>query len=229
MSAFPATNHRLLTGDGAGSYDANGNTTTRGSESLFYGDHNRLVSRSGAFGMSSASYQHSARGERVWKQSMASAAGMGGTDKPPGCIAVQGLILQSFLHDEAGRVIVDRNDPCSDRPLTNYEFVWLDDQPLAVIDADPNLPAPQLVGHITADHLHTPRAISNASGTVTWTWAPVSGNSTSGGSNVFGDRTAQMATREICTHVVIDNLRKIDAATHPVRRLPGPSTPDPEG
>jgi RHS repeat-associated protein len=188
---YPPTSHRVSVAGVARSYDANGNTTARGSENLFYGDHNRLVSWSGAFGMSSASYQHNARGERVWKQSMAGAASMGGNKLPPECLAVQGLILQSFLYDEAGRVIVDRNDPCSDGPLTNYEFVWLDDQPLAVIDADPNLPAPQLVGHVTSDHLHTPRAISNASGTVTWTWAPVSGNSTNGGSNVFGDRPAQ--------------------------------------
>jgi RHS repeat-associated protein len=155
---------------------------------LFYGDHNRLVTSSSAFGMSSATYQHNPRGERVWKQSMAGTASTGGDKLPPECLAVQGLATQFFLYDEAGRVIADRNDPCSDGLLTNFEFVWLDDMPLAVIDADPILPSPQLVGHITSDHLHTRRAISNVARTVTWTWAPVSGNSTSGGSNVFGDR-----------------------------------------
>jgi YD repeat-containing protein len=131
---YPPTSHRVSVAGVARSYDANGNTIARGSESLFYGDHNRLVSWSGAFGMSSASHRHNARGERVWKQSMAGAASMGGNKLPPECLAVQGLIMQSFLYDEAGRVIVDRNDPCSDRPLTNFEFVWLDDQPLAMID-----------------------------------------------------------------------------------------------
>jgi proteic killer suppression protein len=108
--SYPPTSHRVSVAGVARSYDANGNTTARGSESLFYGDHNRLVTWSGAFGMSSASYQHNARGERVWKQSMAGAASMGGDKLPPECLAVQGLILQSFLYDEAGRVAVELRD-----------------------------------------------------------------------------------------------------------------------
>jgi RHS repeat-associated protein len=165
-------------------------TPPRGGESLFYGDHNRLVAWGGGLGSGSASYQHNARGERVGKTSLIGTASMIGEEVPPNCLAIEGQSVQTFLYDESGRLIRDSSDPCAARP-TNYEFVWLDDQPLAVIDADPNLPSPQLVGHITSDHLHTPRAISNAAGTVTWTWAPVSGNSTSGGSNVFGDGPAQ--------------------------------------
>jgi hypothetical protein len=151
------------------SYDANGNTTARGSESLFHGDHNRLVTWSSAFGMSNASYQHNARGERVMKTSLIGQMSLIGEEVPPNCLPVEGQSVLTFLYDESGRLIRDTSDPCAARP-TNYEFVWLDDQPLAVIDADPNLPSPQLVGHITSDHLHTPRAISNAAGTVTRTW-----------------------------------------------------------
>ena len=189
--SYPPTSHRVSVAGVARSYDANGNTTARGSESLFYGDHNRLVTWSSAFGMSNASYQHNPRGERVMKTSIIpDGVNKIGGETPPICLPVQGQSVQTFLYDESGRLIRDTSDPCAARP-TNYEFVWLDDQPLAVIDAAPALPSPQLVGHITSDHLHTPRAISNAVGTVTWTWAPVSGNSTSGGSNVFGDRPAQ--------------------------------------
>jgi hypothetical protein len=148
--SYPPTSHRVSVAGVSRSYDANGYTTARGSESLFYGDHNRLVSWSSAFGMSNASYQHNARGERVMKTSLIGQMSRIGEDLPPNGLAVEGRRVQTFGYDEAGRVIADRNGPCSDGPPTNLEFVWLDDQPLAVIDADPNLPTPQLAGQITS-------------------------------------------------------------------------------
>jgi hypothetical protein len=180
----------------ARSYDAAGNTTARGNESLFYVDHNRLVSWSGSFGMSSASYQHNARGERVWKTSVIGTASMIGEEVPPNCLPVEGQSVQTFLYDEAGLLIRDQSDPCAARP-TNFEFVWLDHQPLAVIDADPNLPAPQFVGHITSDHLHTPRAISNASGNVTWTWAPSPATQSAAGEWIQGETALERGTLNV--------------------------------
>ena len=124
----------------ARSYDANGNTTARGSESLFYGDHNRLVTWSSAFGMSNASYRHNARGERVGKTSLIGTASMIGEEVPPNCLAVEGQSVLTFLYDESGRLIRDSSNPCAARP-TNYEFVWLDDMPLAVIDGARSSPS----------------------------------------------------------------------------------------
>ena len=124
----------------ARSYDANGNTTARGSESLVYGDHNRLVTWSSAFGMSNASYRHNARGERVGKTSLIGTASMIGEEVPPNCLAVEGQSVLTFLYDESGRLIRDSSDPCAARP-TNFEFVWLDDQPLAVIDGARSSPS----------------------------------------------------------------------------------------
>jgi YD repeat-containing protein len=141
--SYPPTSHRVSVAGVSRSYDANGITTTRGSESLFHGDHNPLVSWSSAFGMSNASYQHNARGGRVMKTSLIGQMSLIGDELPPNCLAVQVKSVQSFPYDESGRLIRDQSDLCVARP-TNLEFVWLDDQPLAVIDADPNLPTPQL-------------------------------------------------------------------------------------
>jgi hypothetical protein len=156
--SYPPTSHRVSVAGVSRSYDANGYTTAHGSESLFYGDHNRLVSWSSAFGMSNASYEHNARGERVMKTSLIGNASLIGEELLRNCPAVEGRSVQTFGYDEAGRVIADRNGPCSDGPPTNFEFVWLDEQS---------------------------RAISNVAGTVTWTWIAVTGNQVRGGSNAL--------------------------------------------
>lgn len=109
--SYPPTSHRVSVASVARSYDANGNTTARGSESLFYGDHNRLVTWSSAFGMSNASYRHNARGERVMKTSLIGTASMIGEEVPPNCLAVEGQSVQTFLYDESGRLIRDSSDP----------------------------------------------------------------------------------------------------------------------
>lgn len=69
---------------------------------MCYGDHNRLVSWSGAFGMSSASYQHNARGERVMKTNVIGTASRIGEEVPPNCLPVEGQSVRTFRVDRSG-------------------------------------------------------------------------------------------------------------------------------
>jgi RHS repeat-associated protein len=64
-----------------------------------------------------------------------------------------------YLHDESGHLISEIND----RGAIIQETIYLEDLPVAVVKGN-------AVQFIYADHLNTPRAITNINGGVVWRW-----------------------------------------------------------
>jgi RHS repeat-associated protein len=90
----------------------------------------------------------------------------------------QGAATQRFVYDEAGRLIYETG---SGSPRT---YLWSDDAPIAIIDGT------TLTGYIVLDNLGTPRAITDSAGAAIWRWDQVTGSTTTGGSAVFGQGSA---------------------------------------
>jgi RHS repeat-associated protein len=104
----------------------------------------------------------------------------------------QGAATQRFVYDEAGRMI---HETGAGSPRT---YLWSDDAPIAVIDGT------TLTGYIVPDNLGTPRAITNSTGTAIWRWDQVAGSTTTGGSAVFGQGSANTDPDGDGTHVTFN-------------------------
>jgi RHS repeat-associated protein len=140
----PGTHQLVATGNQARTVDANGNTTgltEAGVTSVLgYDDRNRLSTvQQGQDTV--ASYTYNALGERVRK--------------------IAGSLNERYDYDEGRRLVAEYG-------ATNRDYVWLDDVPVAVVDA---IGGAATVSYVTADQLGTPRAISDAGGTTVWQWS----------------------------------------------------------
>jgi RHS repeat-associated protein len=160
---YQAGTHWLTTvGSAARSHDANGNTTgnTTAGETWGYGydGHNRMtvLQREGA---TVASYTYNAFGERIAK-----------------AVTLPNVVNERFVYNEASQLI-------SELGTTNKDYIWLDDLPLAVVDRTDTV---STVNYVTADGLNTPRVVTNASGTVIWSWSPIG--------NAFGEQQPTSTT-----------------------------------
>jgi RHS repeat-associated protein len=78
-------------------------------------------------------------------------------------------VNELYTYDEAGHLIGEYG-------TTNRDHVWLGDLPVAVVDnVISGSVTTSTVNYVTADQLGTPRAVSNAAGTVIWQ-LPYQGN-----------------------------------------------------
>jgi len=143
--AYPTTSHRLQSVGGVTrGYDPAGNTTAMPSAAnaaltLVYDACNRLSRIDGSGGTLQANH-YNGRGERVRK--------------------VAGSNTALFIYDEAGRLLGEHDASGVPRQL----FVWMDDQPVAVIDGG-------TLRYIETDHLNTPRTlIDPARNVAVWRW-----------------------------------------------------------
>ena len=164
------THHLATVGASARSYDANGNTTSGG---LGYDARNRLAGwqlRNGQIdlGGNSVRYGYNAKGERTTKQRTAPVV-----CEPPRCYPVPGSPLgwvtgtQSFVHDEAGRLIGEY--PGANAVGTRTEYVYLDERPIALLRDN-------VAYYLETDHLGTPRAVvkpgaTPAADVTLWCWS----------------------------------------------------------
>ena len=143
--AYPSTNNKLssITGGGTQTFthDANGSITNDGSNTFAYDTRGRLINSGTALG--TVTYQVNGMGQRYQK-------------------SLQG-ITTVYLYDKAGRLIAET----ADAGVTYTQYVWLADTPVAVIK--PTTPDPTLY-FIHADHLDTPRVISNQAQQTVWRW-----------------------------------------------------------
>ncbi len=141
---YQANTHWLTSiGSAARAYDANGNTTGSSSagQTWGYGYNGRnRMTTVQANGSTVASYLYNAFGQRLGKQTAA------------------GVVL--FSYDEAGHLLGEYGS-------NNRDYVWMGDIPLAVIDTAGST---STVNYVTADHLGTPRAVSNSAGATIWSW-----------------------------------------------------------
>ncbi|MFC5472736.1 RHS repeat-associated core domain-containing protein [Paraherbaspirillum soli] len=137
------------------SYDAAGNLLSDGSISYTYSDRGRMVSTSS--GGNTVSYSHNGLDQRVQKQG-------------PSTIVATGS--NSYVYDEAGHLIgeYDANQQVIE------ETVYLGDLPVAVLKqtvtgTGANQTTATNVYYVYADHLNTPRVITQAlDNQMVWRW-----------------------------------------------------------
>ena len=154
--AYPTNSHRLQSINGVSrDYDNVGNTTRRDGLNYTYNGRTRL-SRVSMGRTTYYSNTYNARGEREEKS------------------LTNGMTVQRFIYDEAGRLIQTGN--VSPVGLTRtlkpqQRLLWLDDQLVGVkIKATSGAYAGELL-YAHTDHLGTPRALSRASNNSTvWRW-----------------------------------------------------------
>jgi len=150
---YQANTHWLTSiGSAARSYDNNGNTTGNSSAGQTWGygynGRNRMtVVQAG--GATVGTYTYNAMGQRIQKVATLPSA-----------------ITQRFAYDEQSHLIGEYTS------ISNRDTVWLDDLPIATVDTADGTSA---VNYITVDHLGTPRAVSDSTGTTIWSW-PYMGN-----------------------------------------------------
>ncbi len=145
----PTPSHRLAyIGSAARTYDANGNMTgnSSGGQTWGYGynGRNRLtVVQVG--GSTVGTYAYNALGQRIQKVATTPVA-----------------ITQRFGYDEQNHLIGEYAIG------NNRDTIWADDLPIATVDSGGSS---SVVAYITADHLDTPRAVSDVSGNLLWQWS----------------------------------------------------------
>ena len=156
--AYPTNSHRLQSINGVSrDYDNVGNTTQRDGLTYTYNGRNRL-SRVSMGRTTYYSNTYNARGEREEKS------------------LTNGLTVQRFIYDEAGRLIQTGNVPPIGLTRTlkpEQRLLWLDDQLVGVkmMKVESNAYAGELL-YAHTDHLGTPRALSrpSANNSIVWRW-----------------------------------------------------------
>ena len=159
------------------SYDAMGNTTSDGNYTLGYNLRGRLTTV--GINGNLTTYSHDSAGQRVRKFSS------GGANS---------TLL--YAYDTQGHLLGEYDQNGS--PVR--EYIWLDDQPVAVFTPDPTMgtnanSAAPLVYFIYADHLNTPRAVVDSSNRLRWSWVDEPFGTTPANSNPLGLGTFIMSLR----------------------------------
>lgn len=162
------------------SYDNNGNTLTisdNGNQTFTYSDANRIGSFSD--GSTATHYEYNAIGQRVLKWQSVSTNDYTGT---------------SFMYDEQGQLINETNFRYNQGTYTLYwmrETVWLGNRPIAQLHSKPGKSGfVRTWYYIMADHLNTPRWVSDGSGDILWSWESDAFGTTLPNEDVDGDGKA---------------------------------------
>ncbi|MBB6243674.1 putative toxin [Rhodanobacter sp. MP1X3] len=149
--AYTSGTHQLSSiGTAARTADANGNSTasTSAGQTWGYGynGRNRLTVVQ-ASGVTVGTYTYNAMGQRIQKIATSPVA-----------------ITQRYAYDEQSHPIGEYTS------ANNRDTIWLGDIPVATVDTAGST---STVNYVTADHLGTPRAVSNGSGATIWSWSYV--------------------------------------------------------
>jgi RHS repeat-associated protein len=151
--AYTSGTHQLSgIGTAARANDANGNTTASANAGQTWGygynGRNRLTVVQ-ASGVTVGTYTYNAMGQRIQKIATSPTA-----------------ITQRYAYDEQGHLIGEYTS------TSNRDTIWMGDLPVATVDT---AGATSTINYVTADHLGTPRAVSNSAGATIWSW-PYVGN-----------------------------------------------------
>jgi RHS repeat-associated protein len=147
---YASDSHRLVQVEGGGRfYDSNGNllSSNGGSRVFSYGDNNRIVSFSDTRRV--VNYAYNGRGKRVVKE-------------------LRSGDRYFYIYDESWRLLAELLLPESSLSMTLLrEYVYIDALPVAVIDYQSG----EEVFYVHADHLGTPRAVTDSNGQKRWEWS----------------------------------------------------------
>lgn len=164
---YTSGTHQLASvGNAARTNDANGNTTGSvvGGETFGFGYNGRnrltVAQRNGT---TVDTYTYNALGQRIGKVATFPQAA-----------------TERYAYDEANQLIGEYG-------TTDRDYVWLGDIPVAVIDNTiSGSVTTSAVNYVMADQLGTPRAVTDGTGTVIWSWAYAG--------NPFGEQQPTSAT-----------------------------------
>jgi RHS repeat-associated protein len=148
LSIDPASNRLLALASSppiAYTYDPAGNRSADGQTNYTYDAAGRLVQTTSAIG--TTRYQVNALNQRTRKTGP-----LGDT---------------TYLHDRQGHLLAETDN----QGRIQREYVWLDDQLLAILDGEPS--ATQIYA-VHPDPLGTPRAVTDTTGKLLWRAAPAS-------------------------------------------------------
>ena len=144
---YQANTHWLTSiGNGARTYDANGNTigSANSGETYGYGYNGRnrltVLQRNG---QTVATYAYNAAGQRIAK-----------TASLPQSVA------ERFTYDEGSQLTGEYGS-------TNRDYIWLGDIPVALVDTSG---IASTINYVHADGLNTPRIVTDALGAILWGW-----------------------------------------------------------
>ncbi|HEV2680309.1 MAG TPA: RHS repeat-associated core domain-containing protein, partial [Rhodanobacter sp.] len=148
---YTSGTHQLASiGSTSRANDANGNTTGSviggNTYGFAYNGRNRLalVQQNG---QTVGTYTYNAMGERIGKVATSPQA-----------------VTERYAYNEASQLIGEYG-------TSNRDYIWLGDIPVAVIDNTINgSVTTSVVNYVTADQLGTPRAVTDGTGTVIWSW-----------------------------------------------------------
>ncbi|MFO1496682.1 MAG: RHS repeat-associated core domain-containing protein [Lysobacterales bacterium] len=168
--SYPANSHRLqsIGGVGARQYDAMGNTifVPELDQNFAFDDRGRMTTVSSNSHAWEYRFELNGLGERTSKSTVTGVA----------------TVIKSaqYLYNESGAIATIQDiDPATDG-VRYRSVIYLDDVPVGIIDTGTVLA-------IETDHLGTPRVVAAPDG-VLWRWELVTGTTSTGGSNAFGER-----------------------------------------
>lgn len=123
-------------------YDSAGNTLSYGSATISYNHRGRMLTASN--GGVTATYIYNALGQRVKRSTSTETA--------------------LYVYDEAGHLVGEYDAAGS----LVQETVWLGDMPIATLR--PNGSGGVVLYYVHADHLNTPRLVTDTSNNIRWSW-----------------------------------------------------------
>lgn len=139
--SYESTGNRLVSvGSEIISYDATGNITSLGGQTLHYSPDNRLVSVEDV-----ADYAYNGRGQRVYKKLISNGE------------------ETNFVYDDHGRLMAETDASGA----VVREHIYIGNLPVAVIY---NRNGTLEIGYVHTDLLGTPRVITDTNGVVIWRW-----------------------------------------------------------
>ena len=114
----------------------------------------------------STGFLYNAQGQRVAKL-------LGTTRKCSGARSCESAVGPAnaaivFVYDQEGHLLGEYK-AADGTPLR--EYIWLGDIPIAIVGTEvPDVPGPEAIFHLHADHLNTPRVATDQAGNERWNW-----------------------------------------------------------
>jgi RHS repeat-associated protein len=151
----PTSNRQTQYGSQSLTHDAAGNLTIFGSKLFSYDSANRMSLS--VVGTTTTTYRYNSLGQRTTK--LATTAG--------------NTVVTHYDYDRGGKYLTQIQVNPDGTFATGYDYLWLDDLPIAqvrTVYGANNSVLSRTLTYIHADHLNTPRAMTDTSKKIVWKW-----------------------------------------------------------
>jgi RHS repeat-associated protein len=151
----PTSNRQTQYGSTSLTQDGAGNLTGYGTKTFSYDSANRMSQS--VVGATTTAYRYNGLGQRTTR--LATTAG--------------NTVVTYYGYDPGGKYLGQTQVNPDGTYAQGDEYIWLDDMPIAQVHTvygANNTVASQQLTYIHADHLNTPRAMTDASRKIVWKW-----------------------------------------------------------